>query len=487
MPRSIRLARRTAIALTVPALLAATAVPAADAAGPRPLFQAPYACGQTWEATTYENHWPDQDSIDLGQWSDDDDNISDGEPALASAAGTIKKVYQAGNGENRVFIDHGGGWETYYIHLQSVPPLTVGQKVAQGEQVGRIGRSGADEYHLHYTQLKDGKAVRVAFDGKEIATHAGDESSWGKWPSRTGEQLTSRNCPAEGLAPFSVDGKVHVLSYKSQTGVAGVVRLRADGKGAEANTWSAPVGRRWTSITPFSLGGKAHQLRYASSTGAVSWDRLGAGGPTSLLTGTWGKNWTHIKPLAFGPQTYLLAYDQLSGHAAIDRVNADGKGSAAVQKLSWTKGWTSVEPFTLSGGQFLALYRGSTGQLKIVKLTPSASTVSVSTVSNTTIPAGQSHVLPLVQNGAGTILSYDALTAVARFQKFSPDGVPYANAVATAQWTKGWTTFTPFVISGRPHVLLNKSVSGETGVVKLDAGFTSATKIGSQTWSTGLS
>ena len=72
------------------------------------------------------------------------DNISEGEPALASAKGTVSTVYTTANGEHRVFIDHGGGWTTAYIHLESLPPLTVGQKVAQGEMVGRISNSGAD-------------------------------------------------------------------------------------------------------------------------------------------------------------------------------------------------------------------------------------------------------------------------------------------------------------------------------------------------------
>ena len=67
------------------------AVPA-QAYGPRPFFQMPVACGQTWEASTYNGHWPDQDSIDLGEWSPQDTNTGHGEPVLASADGTVLDV-----------------------------------------------------------------------------------------------------------------------------------------------------------------------------------------------------------------------------------------------------------------------------------------------------------------------------------------------------------------------------------------------------------
>src|SRR5690606_35608695 len=93
----------------------------ASAAGPRPHFQMPVPCGQTWHASTYAAHWNGNDdpsgrnAIDLAQRGAQLSNLSEGEPALASAAGTVKKVYTESNGEHRVFLDHGGGWETHYI------------------------------------------------------------------------------------------------------------------------------------------------------------------------------------------------------------------------------------------------------------------------------------------------------------------------------------------------------------------------------------
>src|SRR5262245_60371233 len=104
-----------ALAGTTAACLVASSTP--QAAGPQPLFRMPVPCGQTWDASTYAAHWNgDPDAIDIAQRDGQGNNISEGEPALAAAAGTVLKVYTTGTGEHRVFLDHGGGWRTDYIH-----------------------------------------------------------------------------------------------------------------------------------------------------------------------------------------------------------------------------------------------------------------------------------------------------------------------------------------------------------------------------------
>ena len=130
-------AQRVVLAVA-PFTLAALLASPAEAAGPRPFFQMPFACGQTWEASTYDGHWPDQDSIDLGEWTAGDANMSKGEPVLASADGKVLDVFTNPAGDIRVYLDHGDGWVTHYIHLEQVPPLTVGP-----EGRARANRSGA--------------------------------------------------------------------------------------------------------------------------------------------------------------------------------------------------------------------------------------------------------------------------------------------------------------------------------------------------------
>jgi len=83
--------QRGSLALVVLAALLASS--AAQAVGPRPVLQMPVSCGQTWDASTYDGHWPDEDSIDLAQRDGDGDNISAGEPVLASADGTVMAVF----------------------------------------------------------------------------------------------------------------------------------------------------------------------------------------------------------------------------------------------------------------------------------------------------------------------------------------------------------------------------------------------------------
>ena len=140
-------------------------------------------------------------------WDADDNNISQGEPVLASADGVVTQVRLNPKSENEVFLDHGNGWTTQHKHLESLPPLVVGQQVAQGEQIGRVGNTGIQpvSFHLHYTQLLDGDAVAVVFNGVAIKTTEANPEEWGKWPTRTGEQLTSNNCAGRSFLPFDQD------------------------------------------------------------------------------------------------------------------------------------------------------------------------------------------------------------------------------------------------------------------------------------------
>ncbi len=163
-------------AVVVVLAIAAVAVPLLRAPGPRPLFQLPVACGETWQLGTYPGHG-DYD-VDLfpteGQaW---------GRPVLASYAGTVTEAGINGTLGGRtpdnpdgprgrgggywVKIDHGRKWETQYLHLLEPPLVEVGQRVAQGEQIGRVGSTGnSGAPHLHYEQRRRWQKVETWFDG----------------------------------------------------------------------------------------------------------------------------------------------------------------------------------------------------------------------------------------------------------------------------------------------------------------------------------
>ncbi len=80
-------------------------------------------------------------------------------PIYATADGTVKfSGTQSGYG-NVVILDHGGGYETYYAHLNR-RLVTVGQTISRGDRIALMGNTGRSTgVHLHYEIRKDGVAV----------------------------------------------------------------------------------------------------------------------------------------------------------------------------------------------------------------------------------------------------------------------------------------------------------------------------------------
>ncbi len=66
--------------------------------------------------------------------------------------------YTAGVGYGKyVIIDHGGGYATLYAHMSSVS-VQLGQWLAQGEEVGKVGSTGwSTGPHLHFEIRENGK------------------------------------------------------------------------------------------------------------------------------------------------------------------------------------------------------------------------------------------------------------------------------------------------------------------------------------------
>lgn len=82
-----------------------------------------------------------------------------GTPVFASAGGTVKSASFSRSSGNTVRIEHAGGYETVYAHLESMK-VHSGQKVRAGERIGTSGMSGkASAPHLHYEVLRDGVSL----------------------------------------------------------------------------------------------------------------------------------------------------------------------------------------------------------------------------------------------------------------------------------------------------------------------------------------
>ena len=82
-----------------------------------------------------------------------------GEPARATAAGTVTMAGWNGGYGKMVEVDHGNGFATRYAHLSAID-VELGQTVRIGQVVGRVGSTGRSTGpHLHYETRVDGDAV----------------------------------------------------------------------------------------------------------------------------------------------------------------------------------------------------------------------------------------------------------------------------------------------------------------------------------------
>ena len=82
-----------------------------------------------------------------------------GEPARATAAGTVTQSGWSGGYGKMVEVDHGNGFATRYGHLSSID-VEEGQNHPHRPVVGRVGSTGRSTGpHLHYETRVDGDAV----------------------------------------------------------------------------------------------------------------------------------------------------------------------------------------------------------------------------------------------------------------------------------------------------------------------------------------
>lgn len=154
---------------TFAAGVVAAAPMAAEAAGARPAFKAPFNCGETWRGsawTYYDGHQHTPlKSVDWNWGSGEDDN---GKAVRASAGGTVAFAGLGSGGYGRmVLINHGDGWKTRYAHLKyGSLEVATGDKVSRGQRIGRVGKTGdQSSSHLHYEQIRDNAVVNAKVEG----------------------------------------------------------------------------------------------------------------------------------------------------------------------------------------------------------------------------------------------------------------------------------------------------------------------------------
>ena len=112
--------------------------------------------------------------------------MREGVPDAFLAPDKRDEVSRIGCG-NAVVIDHAGGWRTAYCHLaRGSVAVRSGAGVKAGEKIGRVGLSGLTEFpHLHFTVLKDGRAVDPFAFGAPDQACGGGKSLWQPSVQRT--------------------------------------------------------------------------------------------------------------------------------------------------------------------------------------------------------------------------------------------------------------------------------------------------------------
>ncbi|MEQ4726090.1 M23 family metallopeptidase [Nonomuraea sp. B19D2] len=270
--------------------LVATSTPAAAA----PNLQLPFPCGQKWRLDTW-GHAPALDMV-----KEPDQQGTEGATLVAAAAGRVDKSFYHENGGQVVQIDHGGGYFTTYIHLQS-RGVSSGDRVERGTVIGKVGKTGAESNghpHLHFELAYDANGDGDAswgFAGSERIKPTFNGVTYGQSNLQTWRNVESFNCPSRSPAGTASvygvlpDGRLTYTAIDAATGK----RTR----GAELSTASlgfkpkamATLDYNTLLVTQDDSGGKLYRVDIISNRDPVTFE------PPVLL----GSGYTHE----------LLAYD----------------------------------------------------------------------------------------------------------------------------------------------------------------------------------
>lgn len=97
-----------------------------------------------------------------------DYHASTGAPVGVVAPGVVTMAGWSGGGGRTVKVRHPNGYETEYLHLSSIA-VRAGQRVSQGDLVGRVGQTGlATGPHLHYGLKKNGRYVNPIIEHRNM-------------------------------------------------------------------------------------------------------------------------------------------------------------------------------------------------------------------------------------------------------------------------------------------------------------------------------
>lgn len=196
-----------------------------------------------------------------------------GVTVLAAAPGTVLRVrdgmedvsmrvigrdaLKGRDAGNAVVVDHGDGWETWYVHLKrGSVAVRPGQRVEAGQVLGKVGLSGATEFpHVHFGVKHNGKPVDP-FVGEVPFTACGQPHA-PLWSEAAAKALAYRRTAGLG-AGFAVTTPEAEAARRGEHTV-------------EALSPDAPLLVLWTDIMGVKAGDK-QRVRIESADGRTLFD-----------------------------------------------------------------------------------------------------------------------------------------------------------------------------------------------------------------------
>lgn len=485
----------------------------------RPAFQAPFPCGQIWDASTYEGHG--SNAIDVVERNSDLTIIGEYQPAIAAAAGTVAFDYTwpggSKKGERWVMIDHGDGWRTHYFHLQEEsgkPRLAVGRRVAMGEILGRTSNSGVDAVHLHFAEAKnvsrdganldsvakanvnnwgkvlnDGTVIRARFNENLINTYLANRNSWGTFGTHRAEKIRSFNCPAGRFVHWTSGGANYILRYSPGNWGIRVNRINPT-TGDNPLMFTQNWGANWNTIVPFysATNGQPHLIQYNFASGEVQIRRVNPGndGLTFLKSVRKYAGWTDIVPITMGGKPHAIFYDSRYGWFNVDEMNVTSDGFVSRLKTKTGTGFTNLVPYEDGPRRYVLMYRGSTGFMALheLKKRSDGKVTLTRRVWSASRASGWTHFALLMHRGQRQLLGYNSVTGDARLWHIKSQGKGLEGG-ARLSWRPGWTALTPYLHDGRAYVLLYRLTDGLSRKIRLRDDLTGFKLMVSENWATG--
>ncbi|MGW0807800.1 M23 family metallopeptidase [Nonomuraea sp. NPDC002799] len=186
-----------------------------------PAFQLPFPCGQSWTGNSSNSSAHQSYEIDFNRGSTANADLGDTVSAAAGGTVVISAHQGSTNGYgNLVKIDHGGGWTSFYAHLNT-RSVASGATVSQGQKLGTLGNTSKPgnniSPHLHFEVRQGtgypGNIRKAVFNGTTFG-----------YPTQT---LTSKNkCGATNPhTATSVCGSGFKVIDSAALGTAGTVSL----------------------------------------------------------------------------------------------------------------------------------------------------------------------------------------------------------------------------------------------------------------------